>query len=144
MSKNNAQLSVDTSFVRIFQEKTQFKTKRKKFQQQHKYCWCVITWRLGPYHVGCIPSRPIWEVKQRWSWLVLAWVTDGSMLISFWDRGVDVLNHFTRFCRTPLTFDTNYQKFDILKVFIKRKFSKNYFSIKSTFNSNFVVKNVKK
>ena len=65
------------------------------------------------------------------------------MLISFWDRGVDVLNHFTRFCRTPLTFDTNYQKFDILKVFMKRKFSKNYFSIKSTFNSNFVVKKSK-
>ena len=31
--------------------------------------------RLGPYHVEYTPSRPIWEVKQRRAWLVLAWVT---------------------------------------------------------------------
>ena len=30
---------------------------------------------LGPYHVEYTPSRPIWEVKQRRAWLVLAWVT---------------------------------------------------------------------
>ena len=28
-----------------------------------------------PYHVECTASRPISEVKQRWVWLVLGWVT---------------------------------------------------------------------
>ncbi len=31
--------------------------------------------RLGPYHADRTLSRPIWEVKQRQAWLVLAWVT---------------------------------------------------------------------
>ena len=28
-------------------------------------------YRLRPYHVESTPSRPIWQVKQRWAWLVL-------------------------------------------------------------------------
>ncbi len=28
-----------------------------------------------PYHVEYTSSRPITEVKQRWAWLVLGWVT---------------------------------------------------------------------
>ena len=42
---------------------------------QYKYGCCTMNCRLGPYHVQCTPSRPIWEVKQRRAWLVLAWVT---------------------------------------------------------------------
>ena len=57
------------------------------------YCWgpfkktllfCHETYKLEfsislqcqrPYHVECTASRPISEVKQRWVWLVLGWVT---------------------------------------------------------------------
>ena len=31
--------------------------------------------RQRPYHVENTSSRPITEVKQRWVWLVLGWVT---------------------------------------------------------------------
>ena len=38
-----------------------------------------------PYHVECTASRPISEVKQRWVWLVLGWVTawEHQMLLAF-------------------------------------------------------------
>ena len=38
-----------------------------------------------PYHVECTASRPISEVKQRWAWLVLGWVTawEHQVLLAF-------------------------------------------------------------
>ena len=38
-----------------------------------------------PYHVEYTASRPISEVKQRWVWLVLGWVTawEYQMLLAF-------------------------------------------------------------
>ena len=39
-----------------------------------------------PYHVEHTASRPISEVKQRWVWLVLGWVTawEYQMLLAFY------------------------------------------------------------
>ena len=41
--------------------------------------------RQRPYHVENTGSRPITEVKQRWAWLVLGWVTawEHQVLLSF-------------------------------------------------------------
>ena len=41
--------------------------------------------RQRPYHVERTASRPISEVKQRWVWLVLGWVTawEHQMLLAF-------------------------------------------------------------
>ena len=41
--------------------------------------------RQRPYHVECTASRPISEVKQRWAWLVLGWVTawEHQVLLAF-------------------------------------------------------------
>ena len=41
--------------------------------------------RQRPYHVEHTASRPISEVKQRWVWLVLGWVTawEYQMLLAF-------------------------------------------------------------
>ena len=36
----------------------------------------ATTLRQRPYHVENTSSRPITEVKQRWAWLVLGWVTN--------------------------------------------------------------------
>ena len=36
-----------------------------------------------PYHVECTASRPISEVKQRWVWLVVGWVTVWEYQILF-------------------------------------------------------------
>ena len=41
--------------------------------------------RQRPYHVESTASRPISEVKQRWVWIVLGWVTawEHQMLLAF-------------------------------------------------------------
>ena len=41
--------------------------------------------RQRPYHVENTGSRLITEVKQRWAWLVLGWVTawEHQVLLSF-------------------------------------------------------------
>ena len=39
------------------------------------YIFSHLHHRQRPYHVEYTASRPISEVKQRWAWLVLGWVT---------------------------------------------------------------------
>ena len=48
-------------------------------------CLSLIS-RQRPYHVEHTASRPISEVKQRWVWLVLGWVTawEYQMLLAFY------------------------------------------------------------
>ena len=57
----------------------------------------VHSYRQRPYHVECTASRPISEVKQRWAWLVLGWVTawEHQVLLAFY-----FLEHFflSNFC----------------------------------------------
>ena len=47
-----------------------------------------------PYHVEHTASRPISEVKQRWVWLVLGWVTawEYQMLLAFCHLEYQVFN----------------------------------------------------
>ena len=47
--------------------------------------WLHRSSRQRPYHVEHTASRPISEVKQRWVWLVLGWVTawEYQMLLAF-------------------------------------------------------------
>ena len=53
--------------------------------RRHKSAFSSILLRQRPYHVECTASRPISEVKQRWVWLVLGWVTawEHQMLLAF-------------------------------------------------------------
>ena len=58
-------------------------------------------WWLGlcqrPYHVEHTASRPISEVKQRWVWLVLGWVTawEYQMLLAFLALRMSSFQHFS-------------------------------------------------
>ena len=68
--------------------------------------------RQRPYHVEHTSSRPITEVKQRWAWLVLGWVTAwehrvllASLLLNWplWQK-TEVGGSKVVFLRMPVSF----------------------------------------
>ena len=79
-----------TALWRIMNVWRSFETLKPNFRENAFYIIFTIKMDVTvinqrPYHVECTASRPISEVKQRWVWLVLGWVTawEHQMLLAF-------------------------------------------------------------